>query len=56
MVVKFQQVSGGTFSGFTEDEKAEKAWDVTAKFMKPATEAGVWDMDQLKVQSAAAVA
>ena len=49
--LKFQQVSGGAFSGFTEDEKAEKAWEVTAKFMKPAAEAGVWDMDQLKVQS-----
>jgi lipopolysaccharide export system protein LptA len=47
----FQQVTGGAFSGFTEDEKAEKAWEVTAKAMRPAAEAGVWDMDQLKVQS-----
>ncbi len=49
--ITFQQVGGGSFAGFTEDEKAEKAWEVTAKYMKPAAEAGVWDMDQLKVQS-----
>ncbi len=49
--LKFQQVGGGAFSGFTEDAKAEKAWEVTAKFMKPAEEAGFWDMQDLKVQS-----
>ncbi len=49
--ITFQQVGGGSFAGFTEDEKAEKAWEVTAKYMKPTAEAGVWDMDQLKVQS-----
>lgn len=49
--LNFEQVTGGTFSGFTEDEKAEKAWEATAKYMKPAAEAGFWDLEQLRVQS-----
>jgi len=49
--VTFQQVAGGTFSGFSEDEKAEKVWEATAKYMRPTAEAGVWDMELIKVQS-----
>jgi lipopolysaccharide export system protein LptA len=49
--VSFRQVVGGSFSGFSEDEKAEKVWEATAKFMHPAAEPGVWDMDVIKVQS-----
>ena len=49
--VSFRQVVGGSFSGFSEDEKAEKTWEATAKFMRPAAEPGVWDMDDIKVHS-----
>ena len=49
--ISFQQVAGGTFAGFSEDEKAEKIWEATAKFMRPTAEAGVWDMEAIKVQS-----
>lgn len=49
--VSFRQVVGGSFSGFSEDEKAEKVWEASAKVMRPTAEAGVWDMDSIKVQS-----
>jgi len=49
--VTFQQVAGGSFSGFSEDEKAEKTWEATAKFMRPREEAGIWDMEAIKLQS-----
>jgi lipopolysaccharide export system protein LptA len=49
--ISFQQVAGGTFAGFSEDEKAEKIWEATAKFMRPTAVAGVWDMEAIKVQS-----
>lgn len=49
--VSFRQVVGGSFAGFSEDEKAEKIWEATAKFMRPAAEAGLWDMEVIKVQS-----
>ena len=49
--VSFRQVVGGSFSGFSEDEKAEKVWEATAKFMHPTADPGVWDMDVIKVQS-----
>jgi lipopolysaccharide export system protein LptA len=49
--VSFRQVVGGSFSGFSEDEKAEKVWEASAKFMRPAVEPGVWDMEVVKVQS-----
>ncbi len=49
--VSFRQVVGGSFSGFSEDEKAEKVWEATAKFMRPTADPGVWDMDAIKVQS-----
>ena len=49
--VSFRQVVGGSFAGFSEDEKAEKIWEATAKFMRPSAEAGVWEMETVKVQS-----
>lgn len=49
--VSFHQVVGGSFSGFSDDEKAEKIWEASAKFMRPAAEVGVWDMEAVKVQS-----
>ena len=49
--ITFQQVAGGSFSGFSEDEKAEKTWEATAKFMRPTAEAGVWDMEAIQVRS-----
>ncbi len=49
--VSFRNVLGGSFSGFSEDEKAEKIWEATAVVMRPAAEAGVWDMEVIKVQS-----
>lgn len=45
--IRFEQVGGGSLSGFTEDEKAEKAWEMNAKIMKPSAEAGKWDMQEL---------
>ena len=47
----FEQVTGGAFSGFSDDEKAEKVWEATAKFMKPTAESGLWDLEGLRVQS-----
>ena len=49
--LSFRQVAGGVFSGFTEDAKAEKAWEASARFMKPAAEEGAWDMEQIQLQS-----
>lgn len=49
--IKFQDIGGGAFSGFTEDEKAEKAWELTAARMRPTAEAGVWEMERIEVRS-----
>jgi lipopolysaccharide export system protein LptA len=49
--ISFQKITGGAFAGFNDDEKAEKAWEASAKFMKPTAEPGLWDLDQLRVQS-----
>jgi len=49
--VSFRNVLGGSFAGFSEDEKSEKIWEATAVVMRPAAEAGVWDMEMIKVQS-----
>ena len=49
--IKFQDIGGGSFSGFTEDEKAEKAWELTAARMRPTAEAGVWEMEKIEVRS-----
>ena len=49
--IKFQDIGGGSFSGFTEDEKAEKAWELTAARMRPTAEAGAWEMEKIEVRS-----
>ena len=49
--LSFRQVAGGVFSGYTEDAKAEKAWEASARFMKPSAEEGAWDMEQIQLQS-----
>ncbi len=49
--IKFQEVGEGSFAGFTQDEKAERAWEAKAKVMKPTAEPNVWDVTQLRVQS-----
>jgi len=48
--IAFRQVSGGTFSGFNEDERAEKAWDASARRSTP-VEGGRWEMEQLQFRS-----
>jgi len=45
--IRFEQVGGGSLSGYTEDEKAEKAWEMNAKVMKPSEDSGKWDMQEL---------
>ena len=49
--IKFQEIGGGTFAGFTEDAKAEKAWELSAERMKPTSEAGAWDMEKIEMRS-----
>ena len=49
--IKFQDIGGGSFAGFTEDEKAEKAWELTAARMRPTREAGTWEMEKIEVRS-----
>lgn len=48
--VTFRQVTGGTFSGFNEDERAEKAWEASARRSTPA-EGGRWEMESLEFRS-----
>ncbi len=47
----FQQIGSGTLSGYNEDEKAEKAWEMKAVQMLPAETQGQWIMNQLQGQS-----
>ena len=49
--IKFQDIGGGSFAGFTEDAKAEKAWELSAERMKPTGEAGTWDMEKIELRS-----
>jgi len=49
--IKFQDIGGGSFAGFTEDARAEKAWELSAERMKPTAEAGTWEMDKIVVRS-----
>jgi len=49
--IKFQEIGGGAFTGFTEDEKAEKAWELTAARMRPTKETGTWEMEKIEVRS-----
>ncbi|MFM7397914.1 MAG: hypothetical protein ACKO4N_02960 [Verrucomicrobiota bacterium] len=48
--IAFRQVTGGTFSGFNEDERAEKAWDASARRSTP-VDGGRWEMEQLQFRS-----
>ncbi|MFM2132287.1 MAG: hypothetical protein RL646_1490 [Verrucomicrobiota bacterium] len=48
--ISFRQVTGGTFSGFNEDERAEKAWEASARRSSPVA-GGRWEMDQLQFRS-----
>ena len=48
--ISFRQVTGGTFSGFNEDERAEKAWEASARRSSPVA-GGRWQMDQLQFRS-----
>ena len=47
----FQQIGSGSLSGYTEDEKAEKAWEMKAVQMLPSEIPGQWIMNQLQGQS-----
>lgn len=49
--LSFQQVTGGVFAGFSEDAKAEKIWEATAKEMRPAAKEGQWDMADITLLS-----
>ncbi len=49
--LSFQQIGSGTLSGYSEDEKAEKAWEMKAVQMLPAETQGQWIMNQLQGQS-----
>ena len=49
--ISFQQVADGVFSGFSEDAKAEKTWEAKAKVMRPGSVEGLWEMDEIRLQS-----
>lgn len=49
--IKFQDIGGGSFVGFTEDAKAEKSWELSAERMKPAAPAGTWDLEKIELRS-----
>jgi lipopolysaccharide export system protein LptA len=49
--LSFQQVTGGVFAGFSEDAKAEKTWEASAKQMRPGATEGQWDMDDITLRS-----
>ena len=49
--LSFQQVTGGVFAGFSEDAKAEKIWEASAKLMRPSAKEGQWDMEEITLRS-----
>ena len=49
--ISFKQVADGVFSGFSEDAKAEKTWEAKAKLMRPGSGEGLWEMDDIRLQS-----
>jgi len=49
--ISFQQVADGVFSGFSADAQAEKTWEAKAKVMRPGPTEGVWEMDEIRLQS-----
>ncbi len=48
--ISFRQVTGGTFSGFNEDDRADKSWEASARRSSPLA-GGKWDMEQLRFRS-----
>lgn len=48
--IAFRQVTGGTFSGFSDDDRAEKVWEATARRSSPVS-GGRWEMEQLQFRS-----
>ena len=49
--ITFENVGGGSLAGYTEDEKAEKAWEVRSALMKPAGQLGKWNLTNLEGQT-----
>jgi len=49
--VTFQEVTGAVVAGYSEDAKAEKAWEMRSALMRPTAEAGAWDLDKLEGKS-----
>ena len=49
--VTFQEVTNAVVAGFSEDAKAERAWEMRAALMKPTAEAGIWDLSKLEGKS-----
>lgn len=49
--VTFQEVTNASVSGYSEDAKAEKAWEMRSALMRPTADAGTWDLDKLEGRS-----
>lgn len=49
--VTFQEVTNAVVAGFSEDAKAERAWEMRSALMKPTAEAGTWDLTKLEGKS-----
>lgn len=49
--VTFQTVTNAVVAGFSEDAKAERAWEMRSALMKPTAETGTWDLTKLEGKS-----
>lgn len=49
--VTFQEVTNAVVAGYSEDAKAERAWEMRSASMKPTAEAGTWDLSKLEGKS-----
>ena len=49
--VAFQEVTNAVVAGYSEDAKAERAWEMRSASMKPTAEAGTWDLNKLEGKS-----
>lgn len=49
--VTFQEVTNAVVAGYSEDAKAERAWEMRSALMKPTAEAGTWDLSKLEGKS-----
>ncbi len=49
--VAFQEVTNAVVAGYSEDDKAERAWEMRSAAMRPTAEAGTWDLDKLEGRS-----